>query len=226
MSTVLPTAPLAGVPTIGPTMADLQHQLGDIPPQRILMRPPPGMATEEDLLEAMDRKGAIHELIDGTLVEKAMGYFESHLAAVLIHILSDFISKNDLGILLAEQGTLRILPDQIRAADVAFLSWDRFSNRRLPRAKVPNLAPDLAVEVLSEGNTEAEMARKRREYFNAGVGLVWIIDPESQTARIFTALDEATEIDREGILSGGNVLPGFELKLGDLFDRAGQRESE
>ena len=209
--------------TVLPTIADLQRDLGGIPLDRVLLFPAPGSATEENLVEAMDRNGRTLELINGALVEKAMGYYESHLAAELIILLGLYVHDHDLGIILAPDGILRILPDQIRAADVAFVSWDHFPNRKLPQSRVPHLAPDLAVEILSEGNTEAEMARKRREFFQAGVRLVWIIDPESQTARIFTAPGEFTEIDRDGVLAGGDVLPGFELKLGDLFDRAGAR---
>lgn len=225
MSTVLPPSFPPGSAVPFPTMADLQHWLGDIPPERILMRPPPGTATADDLLEVMDRRGRTCELIDGVLVEKAMGYFESHLGAEIVYYIRVFLASNDLGIVLGADGILHVLPEQIRAADVAFLSWDRFPDRKLPRERVPHLAPDLAVEVLSEGNTETEMAQKRKEYFEAGVRLVWMINPESQSARVFTAPDEFTELDRNGILSGGDVLPGFELNLGDLFDRAGERET-
>jgi Uma2 family endonuclease len=80
------------------------------------------------------------------------------------------------------------------------------------------LAPDLAIEVLSEGNTEQEMLRKLHDYFTAGVRLVWYIDRRTRSARSYTAEDAVTEVGESESLSGGAVLPGFEMSLGTLFD--------
>ncbi len=60
---------------------------------------------------------------------------------------------------------------------------------------------------------------KLKEYFQAGTRLVWYIDPQTRSARIFTAPDQGVEIDASGKLDGRDVLPGFELRLGELFDR-------
>jgi Uma2 family endonuclease len=68
------------------------------------------------------------------------------------------------------------------------------------------------------------MERKLRDYFAAGVRLVWFIDPPTESAEAFAATDQRQSIPRGGILSGGEVLPGFELSLTDLFDRAGRRK--
>ena len=112
----------------------------------------------------------------------------------------------------------------MRIADVAFIRWERFPNGKLPREPIPALAPDLAIEVLSKGNTEREMQRKLRDYFEAGVRLVWYIDPESRTATVYTATDQSAAIDSDGVLDGGDVLPGFTLSLTELFAKAGPRE--
>ncbi|HMB06053.1 MAG TPA: hypothetical protein VKP69_20265, partial [Isosphaeraceae bacterium] len=83
-----------------PTVADLLAQLGDIPPSRVLMRPAPGTATEQDviaLLNRHDRHKQLCELVDGSLVEKTMGYEESALAALLIGYLVNFLQQHDLG---------------------------------------------------------------------------------------------------------------------------------
>ena len=79
--------------------------------------------------------------------------------------------------------------------------------------------PDLAVEILSEANTEAEMDRKLHEYFQAGVRLVWRIEPKTRTSRAYTSVNTWREIGPHGSLSGGDVLPGFELPLAQLFAR-------
>ena len=73
--------------------------------------------------------------------------------------------------------------------------------------------------MLSEGNTKAEMARKVREYFEAGVILVWLIDPKKRTARVFSTVDKSVLIRADQSLDGGDVLPGFAVRLSDLLDR-------
>ena len=86
------------------------------------------------------------------------------------------------------------------------------------------MAPDLAVEVLSAGHTPAEMARKRQEYFAAGVRLVWLVDPEARTAEVYTNPNQSTVRHEADTLEGGAVLPGFALPLRELFaelDRQG-----
>jgi hypothetical protein len=62
------------------TLADLKRRLGGIPLERIWVHPAPGTATENDLIEAEARESCLCELVDGTLVEKAMGFEESRLA--------------------------------------------------------------------------------------------------------------------------------------------------
>lgn len=202
------------------TLADMLTHLGDIPPERIRMSPPPGMATETDVLQAKSRFNRICELIDGVLVEKTVGYYESLVAATLIQFLGRFVETHDLGIVLGEAGTLRILPTQVRIPDVCFISWEKFPDRQLPPEPVPRLAPDLAVEVLSPGNTEAEMWRKLHDYFAAGVRLVWYVDPRTRSARAYTAVDQCVALGEQDSLSGGEVLPGFELPLKELFAKA------
>ena len=215
MATVLPS----GLPTDW-TAADVLKHLGGIPLERIRMYPPPGMATEHDVLQAKSRFNRVCELVNGVLVEKTVGYYESLIAATIVRLLGRFLETHDLGIVLGEAGTLRILPDQVRIPDVSFISWDKFPNRELPPEPVPAIAPDLAVEVLSEGNTEAEMQRKLHDYFTAGVRLVWYIDPRTKAAKAYTAEDRCAEFSGRDSLSGGEVLPGFEMPLSDIFAKA------
>lgn len=221
MSTTLAQTVL---PPVDRTFADVLDHLGGILPERVYAFPPAGAAEPRDVEAVRARSGRTCELIDGVLVEKTVGYLESRLAIVLGYLLETFLEEHDLGIVLGEAGTLEILPNQVRAADISFLSWDHFPDRQLPQEAVPALAPDLAVEILSDGNTEKEMERKLRDYFEAGVQLVWYIDPRSRTARSYTALDSCKKIPENGPLSGGTVLPGFELSLDELFARAERRE--
>lgn len=221
-SETITSTPLPPVPYEDWSLADLQEHLGGIPSNRIRLRPPPGTATENDVIEAA-RRDHFCELIDGTLVEKTMGWYESRVAAILIYLLESFLETRDQGVVTAPDGTIRLMPGKVRIPDVAFFSWDRFPNRQLPREPIPDLAADLAVEVLSEGNTEREMQRKLREYFAAGVRLVWLIDPSDRTTRVYTAVDQGTVIAEDQPLSAGAILPGFEVTLRELLARAERR---
>lgn len=221
MATVLSTA----LPTDW-TLADMLSHLGGIPLERIRTYPPLGMATEKDVLQSESRDRRICELIDGVLVEKTMGYLESLVAVMIIQRLGSFVETHDLGIVLGEAGTLRILPNQVRIPDVCFIGWHQFPNRELPEDPILARAPDLAVEVLSKGNTEGEMRRKLHDYFTAGVRLVWYIDPRARTAKVYTSEDQCTEFDEQQSLCGGEVLPGFELPLEELFAKAGRQGSD
>jgi Uma2 family endonuclease len=111
------------------------------------------------------------------------------------------------------------LPGLVRIPDISFISWDRLPSRYYPKEPIPNLAPDLAVEVLRESNTAKEMKRKLQEYFAVGVRLVWFADPKARTVEVFTAADRSTTLEENQTLDGGDVLPGFALPLAALFDR-------
>ena len=202
------------------TVADLLEALGGIPADRIRLQPPPGTATEQDVIEIHDRENRLCELVDGVLVEKAMGFYESRLAVVLCHLLENFLERHSLGILVGADGMMRLAPGLVRIPDVSFVSWDRLPNRQVPREPIPDLVPDLTIEVLSRSNTEAEMARKLREYFAAGVRCVWLLDPKPRTMRVFASADDCVLLSEKETLDGGEVLAGFSLPLQELFERA------
>jgi Uma2 family endonuclease len=200
-------------------VGDLLERLGNIPPHRIRLRPPPGQATERDVIALLDHENRLFELVDGTLVEKVMGFRESYLAMEVGRMIGNFVEENDLGVVAGADGTVRLFKGMVRISDVAFVSWARLPGRKIPRAPIPDLAPDLAVEVLSEGNTKQEMARKLKDYFFAGVRLVWFVEPDERTVEVFTAPDQSVVLREGQALDGGDVLPGLKLPLALLFRR-------
>jgi Uma2 family endonuclease len=205
------------------SLADLLERLG-VPAHRVRFRPYPGTAAEQDVLEIHARERRLYELVEGTLVEKAMGLRESILAGCLIELLRRFVIPRNSGVVSGEAGMMRLFPGLVRIPDVAFASWNRFPNRSIPADPIPSLVPDLAVEVLSPSNTTQEMARKCHEYFVAGVLLVWLVDPRARTVDVYTAEDQVTTLAVGDVLDGGTVLPGFTLPLSELFaelDRTG-----
>ena len=202
---------------ISETMEDLLHRLGDIAPSRVRMHPTPGTATEEDVLAIDAREGRLFELVDGVLVEKGMGYRESLIAIAISHALESWVGPRRLGLVTGEGGMMRIVLKQVRIPDVAYISAARLPSGKPPSNAVPAISPDLAVEVLSESNTKAEMARKRVEYFAGGTGVVWEVDPDTRSVGVHTGPDSFTTLRDDDVLSGGTVLPGFELPLRVVF---------
>lgn len=202
------------------TVADLIERLGDIPAHRIWLNPAPGKAREKDVLAAHARENRLCELVDGVLVEKAMGYREAVIAGVLIHLIHTYLDDHDLGIVAAPDGMMKLATGLVRIPDVSFVSWEKFPERRVPSTPIPRLGPDLAAEVLGEGNTPREMQRKVKEYFAAGARLVWLIDPATRTVDVYTSASRSRRVGEHDPVDGGKVLPGFSFTLRVLLDRA------
>lgn len=208
-----------------PNFAEIWLRVGEVPLDRILSDPAPGTATARDAADSRKKLGVNCELVGGTLVAKPMGFFESRVAIILAHLLHSYLDTHPIGLIAGEDGPYRMLPENVRKPDVSFLSFARLPGGVIPQDAVCPIAPDLAVEVLSKGNTTAEMDLKRKEYFATGVRLLWIIDPASRTARVFTEVDQYEDIAPGGTLRGGDVLPGFEVTLKEPFERADPRST-
>jgi len=205
--------------------SDILSDLGGIPLERIRMDPQPGTATINDLLR-LNGQGGLFELIDATLVEKTMGWRESLIASLLCELFRQHLRQHDLGLVSGPDGFMRILKSQVRGPDVAFISWDRLPNGAVPQDAVPEIVPDLVIEVLSDGNTYAEMSRKRREYFHAGVRQVWMVDPSERTVAVYTDITKYDLFDEDATLSGGDILPGLQISLNEVFGELDRRRPE
>lgn len=203
-----------------PRVADLLDSLGGVPAARVLWNPLPGTATEADLVRVCDTEDTLVELVEGTLVEKAMGTLEGRIGHLVGHWVEDYLEDNELGICFGGDSPMRLKVGLVRLPDVSFVAWDRLPNREVTAEPVQSIIPDLAVEVLSKSNTRKEMERKRREYFAGGCKVVWEIDPRKQTARVYTAPDTFTEIGLDDDLRADVVLPAFRISLRKLFERA------
>lgn len=199
------------------TLADLMTRFGPMPSWRIRTIPPPGLATEKDLLRIHEREDRLCELVDGILVEKDVGCDESELSLWLGKFLADFVVPRRLGRLTGSDGPMRLEIGLVRIPDIAFVARNRFPEGKRPSGAISTVVPNLAIEVLSRGNTPQEMRRKLREYFKAGVELVWFVDPRNRTVEVFTGPDKSTILTERQSLTGGHVLPGFKLKLRELF---------
>jgi Uma2 family endonuclease len=199
------------------TAEDLYRRFGPIPLRRVRLHPYP--ATEADVLELHRRDSRLYELADGLLVEKDMGFAEGFLALRIGRKLGDYVESIDAGVVNGADGMMRLAPGLVRIPDVSFCRWDQFPNREVQLTPIPDLHPDLAVEVLSRGNTVAEMDAKLADYFASGATVVWLVDPADRTVLVYTtsSRESPTRLTAADTLTGGPLLPGFTLPVAGLF---------
>ncbi|MSU79186.1 MAG: Uma2 family endonuclease [Gemmataceae bacterium] len=205
-------------------LAELLDRLGNVPLDRVQFGPSFGSATEADVLRLLESpRKRICELIDGILVEKPMGFWESTLASVMVQHIWNYLDENDLGIAYSPDAPIRVKPGRIRFPDTGFISWDRLPDLDVPENWAIDVMAELAVEVLSKSNTKQEMELKLDDYFEAGVCLVWYVDPRTETITVYTGRNAKQMLTIDDTLDGGGVLPGFSLPLKKLFRRIERR---
>jgi Uma2 family endonuclease len=171
-----------------------------------------------DDLWAMPGEGKRYELVKGEIIEMAgTGGVHTVLEARMARLLGNFVDEHDLGYVTGASGAYRLSsdPDTVRIPDAAFIGKARMPSP-LPEKFIP-AAPDLAVEIVSPGDSALEIREKVLEYLQAGTRLVWVIYPEVQSADVFTAVNAWHVVDKNGALEGGEVLPGFSLPLQTVF---------
>ena len=157
------------------------------------------------------------ELVRGVLVVRdPAGYHHGDVAARLLVAIANHVNANGLGrVFAAETGfTLTRSPDTVRAPDVAFVSAARLPDP--PPRDFAELAPDLAVEVLSPDDRPGEVLAKVADWLNAGARLVWVVDPARVITRVYRADGSESIVGETDALRGEDVLPGFEYQLGAI----------
>ena len=162
----------------------------------------------------------LYEVVDGQVVEKTMGAFETGIASLLVEILGPFARANRLGRFFNEMlFRIDIGQDLQRRPDVAFMSHARWPyNRRVPDVPVWDMVPDLAIEVISPSNSASAVHRKVHDYFKAGVSRVWVVYPEQAEVYIYSSPKQIEVVGVGQELDGGDLLPGFRLPVAVLFE--------
>jgi Uma2 family endonuclease len=201
-----------------PTIADLLGRLGDIPPERVRLEPTPGTATEADVVRFSEKDDTLYELVDGTLVEKAMGWGEMKLEGWIYRLFSRHLEEHDIGEAYVGTGMIRLGKGRVRGPDVTVMLWEHVTTEE-EDAKHPiaRTVPDLVVEVISRSNTPKEMARKRKEYFAAGTKVVWQVYPKTKSVEVYTSPGRFRTLAINDTLDGGPVMPDFRLPVRTLF---------
>jgi Uma2 family endonuclease len=177
----------------------------------------PLMTSEE--LERLDLPDKSTELVRGRLiVREPPGTEHGRIQANLAYFISHHVRRNQLGAVFGQDTGFKIEsnPDTVRAPDVAFLERTRASLVR-PRGYAA-LAPDLVVEILSPEDRPGEVLTKVGAWLDAGVKLVWVIDPERRVARVYRENGDAAIVPAGDSLDGEDVIPGFSCALSQVFD--------
>ena len=192
----------------------------------VSMDGPADLMTADQLL-AYDARGMRTELVRGVLVvREPAGYRHGSIAARILVCIAAFLERDQVAraaihplgeVLAAETGfTLQRRPDTVRAPDVAFVAWERIPSISTGFAE---LAPDLAVEVLSPGDRPGDVLAKVADWLTAGTALVWVIDPDRRVGRVYRANGSDTIVDASAALDGEDVLPGFAMPLAGILVR-------
>lgn len=172
--------------------------------------------TAEQVFDLPD-DGMRHELVEGQLTTMVpAGGAHGQIAARLLGRVFGFVETHRLGELFAG-GTgfrLRRDPDTVRAPDVALVGADRATEAGVPG--FPALAPDLVAEVVSPSDRAAEVTGKALAWLDAGVRLIWVVDPQNRTVTVYRQNGVAVLRGRD-VLNDGDVLPGFALPLEELW---------
>lgn len=158
------------------------------------------------------------ELVDGIIVEKELPNFEHGLVATnVIWLLNSHVRARGLGRVVVEVGfILRRGPDTVRLPDVAFVRADRIPSP--PPSSFASFPPDLAIEILSPGNRPGETQARVRDLFEAGVRLIWLVNPETRSVTVVRSLQHREELTERDLLDGGDIIPGFSCRVAELFD--------
>lgn len=161
------------------------------------------------------------ELIDGEVVEVPPAITRHGVIVTMIaRLLGDHVAQHDLGIVATgDVGyVLRRNPDRLRAPDVSFLARDNPVGADLPEHGFSEGAPTLAVEVVSPDDRASKVQIKVQHFLEAGTRQVWVVWPHERRMSVYTLDGGVRELGPDAELDGGDVLPGFTARVGDLFE--------
>jgi Uma2 family endonuclease len=172
-----------------------------------------------DELFAMPEDGFRYELVKGEL--RKMSPSGSEHGAVVINVsllVGQHVKSNNPGVCFGAETGFKISsdPDTVRAPDLAFVGNERLPESGIPKKFWPG-APDLAVEVLSPGDTYTAVDEKVEEWLAAGARAVWVLNPKRHSVTVHRSLTDVTRLSESDELEGGDVVPGFRCKVSEIF---------
>lgn len=178
------------------------------------------LMTAEELWAMPEVPGNRFRLVDGALREVAGPGAEHGAIALNVGVvLRVFVRQHRLGVVSGDSTSYIIVrdPDVTRIPDVSFVVAHRIPEGGVPKAFWP-IPPDLAVEIVSPGDSALDLRKKVREYLEAGTRLVWVLWPDERAVTAYPADAKPRELGPDDELDGGDVLPGLRVRVADLFD--------
>jgi Uma2 family endonuclease len=172
-----------------------------------------------DELFMMPKDGFRYELVKGEL--RKMSPAGGEHGAVIVNVtvlLGQHVKSKKLGVCFGAETGFKIAtdPDTVRAPDVAFVSRERIPESGIPKKFWPG-APDLAVEVLSPGDTLEEVEEKVEDWLASGTRAVWVVSPKRRSVTAYRSMTDVTRLSETDALDGGDVVPGFRCKVSEFF---------
>jgi Uma2 family endonuclease len=160
------------------------------------------------------------ELIDGAVVEvPGAGALRIAIVVLFLKHLGRFVEQHDLGLAFPTglAYVLRRNPDQVRIPDVSFVAWDSVPPEGVPEGFWEG-PPTLAVEVVSPYDRADDIHNRVQDYLDAGTRQVWVLWPQTRSVSVYRPDADTREPGPDATLDGDDVLPGFTVRVGDLFD--------
>jgi Uma2 family endonuclease len=178
--------------------------------------------TRNMTIKQLEREGAPEgrfELIDGELVEMSPSSTDaSSIAALFITFVGMHVIPQKLGVMVGADGGFAVFSGQetVRVPDAAFVSTERLP---LPdqRHGFWQLAPDIAIEVVSPSDRMRDVVAKALMWLEAGSRLVWVVHPSTRSITVYESGRDPWTLGEHDILTGGNVLPDFQMPVHEIF---------
>lgn len=168
---------------------------------------------------ALPNDGHRYEIVNHQLIDMGnSGALHGYICSTLMILLGSYIRSQKLGFLFDSSTGFKMQNGNTRSPDLAFFAKDRLQGlTTLPTGFLEG-APDLAVEVLSPGNTVEEIDGKITEYFANGTRLMWVINPQQRYILVYRSPQEPDRLLKTtDHLDGEDVFIGFQLPIAELF---------
>jgi Uma2 family endonuclease len=175
--------------------------------------------TADELLLLPMGKGKTYELVLGELREMSPGgWRHGNVISNLHGRLFSFVNQHKLGMMFGAETGFKLTsnPDTVRAPDVAFIATKNIPKQLPDRGFWPG-APDLAVEVVSPGDTSGEVDETIDAWLEAGCQTVWVVNPKRETVTVYLSRTNVDVRTAGDTLNGDPVVPGFSCQVSDLF---------
>ena len=174
--------------------------------------------TDEEFM-ALPDEGHRYEIVNGELIDMGnSGALHGYVCSLLLAALIGYIVPKKLGVILDSSTAFKMKNGNKRSPDIGFFAKERLQGMtELPTGFLEG-APDLAVEVLSPGNTVEEIDSKIAEYFDNGTRLIWVINPSQHYVLVYRSAQEPDRLLKSvDFLDGEEVIPGFTFPVANLF---------